>query len=139
MKRLVKPIALLLLLFNGIGAIYGGMSLVFYPDGSHIHLSPDLLKYSFFDNYFVPGLVLLTANGLLSLYALMAIVRSLKKYLEPVVVQGIVLIGWLIVQMALIHMVHYSQLIILAVGIALILAGTELFGIERQNTRGEKS
>jgi len=132
MKRFVKSIALLLLLLNGIGAIYGGMSLVLYPDGSRIHLSPELLKYSFFDDYFVPGLILLTANGFLSLYALIAIVVSLKKYWEPIVFQGVILIGWLIIQMALIHMVHYSQLLIFAVGVALILAGTELFGIEHQ-------
>lgn len=138
MKRFVKSIALLLLLLNGIGAIYGGMSLVLYPDGSRIHLSPELLKYSFFDDYFIPGLILLTANGLLSLYALIAIVVSLKKYWEPVVLQGVILIGWLIIQMALIHMVHYSQLVIFAIGIALILAGIELFGIDHQNTPGEK-
>lgn len=132
MKRYLKILAFLLLLINASGAIYGGLSMIIYPDGSYIHLSPDLLKYSFFEDYFTPGLILLIANGLLSLYALIAIVVSLKKYWEPVVFQGVILIGWLIIQMALIHMVHYSQLVIFAVGIALILAGTELFGIEHQ-------
>jgi len=137
MKKIAKPVAALLLLFNGIGAVYGGLNMMIHPDGSHIGLSPGLLERSFFDDYFIPGLILFVTNGLLSLHTFMAIILSYKKYWRPVMIQGIVLIGWLVVQMALIHVVHYFQIIMLTVGIALIALSGELYKNKLIITPGE--
>lgn len=120
MKSVLKVVAALLLLFNGIGAIYGGLNLIIHPDGSSIHLSDELLEYSFFDSYLVPGIVLLLSNGFLSIYIFAALVRSRSKYWRMVALQGVVLILWLIIQIALIRVTHYFHLIMFCVGIGLV-------------------
>lgn len=56
-----------ILIFTGIGGVYGGYSLVAAPDGSKLQMSTDILSNSPFDTFLVPGIILLVFNGLLPL------------------------------------------------------------------------
>lgn len=40
MRSLLIILVYILLLFNGIGALYGGWNLMMHPDGSSIELTP---------------------------------------------------------------------------------------------------
>jgi amino acid permease len=75
-KAFLKILTVLLLLFNGIGAIYGGGNLILHPDGSSIELSPDWLKHTPFRDYLIPGIILFIANGLLSVFVLVTLCFS---------------------------------------------------------------
>ena len=123
MKRVLNVIAALLLLFNGLGAMYGGLNLIVYPDGSTISLSEELLEYSFFDSYLVPGIVLLLSNGVFSVYVFAALVLKYSKYWRLIALQGVVLILSLILQIALIHVTDYFHLVMFFVGIGLVAIG----------------
>ena len=94
MKLFYKLLIGLLLLFNGIGAIYGGINLMIYPDGSSIQLSPDWIEGTMFKNYFIPGLVLFIANGLFSIFTLITLAFNLKNHNWFVIFQGAILTGW---------------------------------------------
>jgi hypothetical protein len=115
--------AILLLLFNGIGAIYGGWNLIIYPDGSSIDLSTAWLKATPFKSYLVPGIVLFVCNGLFSLFVIFSILIKARNYPMLVMAQGLILCGWLIIQILLIRTVYYLHAVMGFTGLALIYLG----------------
>lgn len=123
MKKILIILACLLLLFNGIGAIYGGWNLIIHPDGSSIQLTMDWLKHTPFQNYLIPGIVLFIANGLFSIAVV--IMLLFNKHYSPwfIIAQGAILTGWIIIQMLLIRTVHFFHYILGGTGLALIILG----------------
>jgi hypothetical protein len=118
-----KIIASLLLLFNGIGALYGGWSLITQPDGSGLQLSLDLLEQTPFQNYLIPGITLFVANGLCSLAVFVVMMLNIKVYSWLVMLQGAVLTGWIVIQMILIQTVYFLHIILGSIGLLLIVCG----------------
>jgi hypothetical protein len=113
----------LLLLFNGAGAIYGGLSLIIHPDGSGLQLSLEFLKHSPFTDYLIPGIVLFIANGLLSFFVLGALLFNYKHYPLLVILQGTVLCGWILIQIIIVQMIYYLHFVMGGTGILLIICG----------------
>jgi hypothetical protein len=64
-----------LLGFLSLGAIYGGLALSIYPDGSFFEIPIDLLKNSPFENFLIPGIILLVTFGLFPIYIIYSLVR----------------------------------------------------------------
>jgi len=124
---------MLLLLFNGIGAIYGGWNLMMHPDGSSIQLSPGWLEHTPFDNYLIPGIILFVVNGWFSLVAFSAVIMNLKNHAWLVIAQGAILLGWIVIQMLLIQTVYFLHLVLGAAGIALLIVGRLLLNYDRKN------
>ena len=124
MKTFIKIIIILLLLFNGIGAIYGGLSLITDPTGSKLQMPQSYLEPTPFRDYLIPGIVLLCVNGFFSFFTLLTIVLKNKKADLFIIAQGVLLSGWIIVQIIMLQM-FYAPLhgTLLAVGILLTLCG----------------
>jgi hypothetical protein len=123
MRLLLKIIAAVFLLFNGSAAIYGGLMLVLYPDGSALHLSLDLLEHSIFNNYLIPGLALLLLNGLFSLYVIILILLNSKRLWYFVALQGLILLVWLVIQIFMIRLIYPLHLVMFGVGLGLMSVG----------------
>jgi hypothetical protein len=126
--RIVRVIAICLLLFNGMGALYGGYSLIFYPDGSDIQLDPALLAHTPFTDYFILGIILFIANGVLSIVALISLILKHKKYYLHILFQGCILLGWLVIQMLLIRKIDMMHYVMGFTGIGMLVCG---FAISR--------
>ncbi len=125
MDRFLKITTILLLLFNGTGAFYGGIGLITDPSGDSIKLSIDLLDHTPFNNYLIPGIILLCVNGVFSFVSVfMILVKNRYAYLY-IILQGLLLSGWLIIQIILIKTFYPPM------HITLFLTGTLLilFGI----------
>ena len=131
MKPTLKIIVSVLLFINSIGAIFGGANLIDHPDGSSLQLSPDWLKHTPFDDYLVPGVVLFITNGLLGFIVLATLFLGFRKYPLFVIAQGVILCGWLIVQVVLIRTIIGLHLFTFTIGVSLILMGLILARIER--------
>lgn len=131
MKTALKIATAILLSFNGVGAIYGGWSLISYPDGSSIGLSLSLLVHTPFSDYIIPGIVLFVMNGLLSLVALGMLISKRKNYWVYVLGEGVILFGWLVIQILLIRTIYWLQLVLGGVALLLILCGLMLRKTER--------
>lgn len=112
-----------LLLFNGVGALYGGGNLILHPDGSSIQLTMDWLKHTPFSDYFIPGIVLFVANGLFSFIALAAMLLKVNNYAWLVMAEGAILTGWIVIQILMIQTVYFLHIVMGGVGLALILVG----------------
>jgi hypothetical protein len=126
MKILLKILTSLFLLFNGIGAIYGGGNLMIYPDGSSISLSLDWLKYTPFEDYFIPGIILFIGNGLFSFLVFISLILNRENYPRLVIAQGLILTAWIVIQIFLIQTVYFLHIILGAVGLLLIISGWKL-------------
>ena len=126
MKSFLSTIASVLLLFNGFGALYGGWNLITHPDGSTLGMSVDVLAHSPFHDFLIPGIVLFISNGISSIAAFIGFMNKPRKLVWLVWAQGIILLGWLIVQLVMIETLHPLQFILGAVGVALLWLGREI-------------
>jgi len=135
MKSLLRIVSISLLFFNGTGAVYGGLNLIMFPDGSQLHLSTALLLHTPFQNYFIPGLVLLLINGFCSFWVLTATVLIFRKYEVLIMSQGFLLSVWISVQVILIHHLNFLHIILGSVGLVLVFIGYKLYKIELNNAR----
>jgi hypothetical protein len=79
MKVVTKIAVILLLLFNGVGAFYGGGSLILQADGSGLGMNVSLLERSPFSDFLIPGIVLFVVNGISSFIALVFVLLNHPK------------------------------------------------------------
>ena len=105
------------------------------PDGSCMQLSLKLLEHSPFTNYLVPGVVLFIANGLLPIIIFVAVIVNYRRYALLVTAQGVILTGWIAVQLILLQTANLWHLILGLTGIALIVLGWRLAGIELRHSK----
>jgi len=124
MKTILKLLVMLLLLFNCIGAFYGGLSLISDPSGEKLQLPASYLQNIPFNSFLIPGIILIVVNGILSFVCLVAIVIKHKNASVLIVFQGIMLSGWIIVQLFLVKD-FYPPLhgTLLLIGLLLISCG----------------
>jgi hypothetical protein len=137
MKTVLNILASILLLFNGIGALYGGWNLMLYPDGSSIQLSMEWLKHAPFVDYRIPGFILFTANGLFSAFVFIALLLNFKKYPWLVIAQGAILTGWILVQILLIRTIYFLHILMGSVGIVLFILGWILTQLSQTPVRSQ--
>jgi hypothetical protein len=138
MKTVVQFICIILLLFNGFGAFYGGIMLIADPSGAKLQMPLSFLEHSPFSNYLIPGIVLITVNGLFSFVTLVALILKKENAFWLVIAQGIMLSGWILVQLILLRM-FYAPLhaTFLIIGLGLIGCGFYLKNKQR-NTHFHK-
>lgn len=126
-----RSVAMLLLLFNGIGALYGGGSLMLHPDGSGLYMSTTLLSHTPFSDFLIPGIVLFVVNGLFSLMVLLLAATHNKAYEWYITAQGVLLLGWLGVQILLIRTLDIMHVVMGVTGVGLAVCGFMLGRLNR--------
>lgn len=127
MKKALRFLAIFLLLFNGVGAVIGGWILMIDPSGVQMQLPADYLKHIPFNDYFIPGLILFVANGLMSFVVLIATATGRRFYTQLLVVQGAILSGWIMIQILMVQDVYYLHYVMESVGLAIMGIGFILF------------
>jgi hypothetical protein len=126
MQTGLKIIVILLLLFNGAGAVYGGGQLIMHPDGSSLGLSLDLPGNSPFSNYLIPGIVLFIINGLFSFFVIGTIAFRSRRAYSFIIAQGDLLATWILVQAVMIRQLTPWQVVLGCVGVTLLFCGWKL-------------
>lgn len=101
MKTTIRILAISLLLFLGLGGVYGAIMLISDPSGGKFEWSMDLLNGTPFNSFLIPGIMLLVSNGLFPIFT--AAITVLKKsYAHTLILlQGIIVLIWLSVQLIL--------------------------------------
>ena len=118
--RVVAIVALVFLVLSGV---VGAIPLIVNPGGEPWHMPQSLLQYSPFHSYLVPGFILLVANGLLTLWVLGLTVGKHPGFGWWVIGQGLVLLGWLIVEVAMLRLMVWPHYLYGAVAMALVISG----------------
>lgn len=125
-RSYVKYIALLLLLLNATGAFAGGIPMIVHPDGSASGLPLHYLQYSPFEDYLVPGIVLVLFNGVLSVIVFLALAFNVHFHSRLVILQGAVLTGWIVLQVMMLRDINFLHISFALIGIVLMKIGRYL-------------
>jgi len=123
MKTTLKIFIAFLLLINGLGAFYGGYNLILYPDGSSLQLPLEWLKSSPFSDYLIPGILLLVFNGIFSLFVIIWLIIGKRHSALLVVVQGVILTCWIVIQMIMLRSAVGIQIFFLVIGLTFLITG----------------
>jgi len=99
----VAKVAIGLEVLLAVGALVGGAILFFSPDGSAFGMPLWLLEHAGFESFRIPGLILFVVNGLFPLVSAVATLRRLPWAPTSVIAVGVLLVGWIIVQVALLR------------------------------------
>jgi len=111
-----------LLVFGAVNAFGGG----YYGLSGAKGVPTEWLKGSPFSDYFVPSLILLVVVGGSFMVAAMAVVTGLRIARLAALAAGIVVLGWLAVQLAIIGYVSWMQTTTAIAGVLVLVLGSLL-------------
>src|SRR4030081_1251381 len=95
-------LAVVLEIFLGIGALFGGIQFILAPDGHLLGTPLSLLAGTPFHSFLVPGLLLFTFVGVAPIVA--AALTARRPAIGPLaaVAVGLILMGWITVEMVIV-------------------------------------
>ena len=124
----MKTFLNLLLGFVAMSSTFSGLLLILQPDGSVLNLSTSLLAGTPFHDFSIPGLLLSVVVGGIHLVAIVQNMKHAASRYTWAMAAGIVLAGWIIIQMLLIHALNWLQFLYLFIGALTIFTSYQLKG-----------
>lgn len=122
-SKYIKIIVIVLLTFNAVSALIAGWLMMMDTTGQSMGFNVEMLRFSPFKDFFIPGLVLFFSNGVLSSIAIISIVTNHKNAYTLMWVQGTILAGWICGQILMLRMIEPLHLLMGGVGVILIYTG----------------
>ena len=122
----MKKLLLVIVAFVAVTAIPCGMMMMIKPDGSLLQLDMQLIRYSMFPNYFVPGFALTFFAGGINLVAAIRLFRNRKTALNWVITGGLMIVAFEVVQILVIQTYSWLQTVYLLCGFFMILIALQL-------------
>jgi hypothetical protein len=104
-------------LFVGIGAVVSGLALILDQDGSNLSMSVELLKESPFEDFLIPGIALLSINGLGSILGSLFSFRCYLLAGKMAMILGVAMIIWISAQVYWIGWISWLQPVYFVLGI----------------------
>jgi hypothetical protein len=135
MKTLVKTsriMSIFLLFLTGINAIIAGLLFIIDPSGQKMGMSTSYLSHSPFSTFIIPGIILFVVNGLLNIVVAIYCLNKYKYYPILIIIQGLMLSGWIIIQVLLVKDFNTLHLIMLSIG-AILLANGFILKVKLNN------
>lgn len=126
-KKRTRPLSVYLLmmtmLFQGLSGVVGGIGLVADPSGSNMRIPVSWLEGSPFNDYLIPGLILLTVLGVFPLFVVYGLWKRLFWSWAAALLVSLALVIWILVEILIIgyHPMPPLQLIYGGIGIAMII------------------
>lgn len=124
--KVFRYIAMLLLLFNGISAVFGGYVLIDDPTGGGMQMPVELMKTGPFRDYLIPGIYLFSVLGVGSLVVLFMVIFHTRYHTQAVLFEGLATIAWIVTQMIVVQDIVLLQIVYLSVGAILVLCSLSL-------------
>lgn len=121
--RRIEIILGIVLTLVAAGAIPAGLAMIQKPDGSILHLPPEIIQGSPFKDFLIPGIFLFGVNGLAGLTgAIICFVHSRFSAISGLIL-GIGLVVWIIVQLLTTGLISWMQPAYFAIGLVEIALG----------------
>lgn len=123
MKNFIKSKKLLvsILLFLGVGGLVGGLSFITITDGSGLGMTKAYLKHAPVDNYFWPGIFLLTFMCIWPLLNLYGALKHKAWANRSIFLLGLVTMAWIVYETIVIRTFSPLQPTIFIIGLLLAL------------------
>ena len=115
-------VAVGLLIWLGIGALAGGLSLVAAPDGSVMGFETSILEGSPFSDFLIPGLIL---GGVFGVGSIVVAAMGIRRHpLAPFLAFGIgsAQMIWIVVQLLIIETVSFLHPLMFVSGLGIAVA-----------------
>jgi hypothetical protein len=124
--------------FIGVGGIAGGLGLVIEPSGSNLGFQVELLNKSPFSDYLIPGIFLLTVNGIGNMAGgVFSFLRNRHADMCAMAL-GAFLMIWIAAQVYWIGLTIWLQPLFFGLGVVELLLGLILWRIERLATEEKR-
>ncbi len=101
-KGASRQLLFILVVFQAMSGIIGGIGLVFDPSGSAVGIPLEFLASSPFSNYLIPGLILLIVLGVFPLVVGVGLFRHRSWSLSGSLIVGVGLVIWIGVEILMI-------------------------------------
>lgn len=124
--RNLRYISIFLLFFIGLNALAGGYLLMQDPSGGLLHMSIEQMEPAVFDDFLIPGIILFLLNGVMSVVTAVFVLLRWKGFAGLVIVQGIILSVWMVVQLFFSEKVFPIQFLVLAIGLGILVCGMRM-------------
>ena len=124
----MKSLLFILVSFVAVTATLSGLIMISNPDGGVMNLPLSLLDGTPFKDFLIPGILLSIIVGGVNLLAVFYnIQRHVNRY-NWAMAGGIMISGWIVVQMILIQAAHWLHFLYLGIGILIVLLAYQLKG-----------
>jgi len=120
---MVRIIAIILLFVTGFFALAGGWGFISNPSGEKMQIPVEWLENTPFNNYLIPGLILFIVLGLGSISTAIASIRRTPHYSKSIIAMGIIIVGWIIIQVLMLQMLHWMHYVTGGTGWAILILG----------------
>jgi hypothetical protein len=124
----MKTLLFLLVSFIAVTATLSGLMMISNPDGGIMDLQLSLLDGTPFKDFLVPGILLTTIVGGVNLLAVYYNMQRDSNRYNWAIAGGIMIIGWIVGQIILIHIANWLHFLYLGTGILIILIAYQLRG-----------
>ncbi len=129
----LKKASIILLLLLSVNAIIAGVIFIVDPAGTAMGLTVEYIRHSPFNSYLLPGIVLLLSNGILPLFVTYKIIKADKNQSIFILLQGAVLMGWILIQISMVREVNWLHIAMLTWALLLFFLGILLRNKVRSN------
>ena len=130
----MRNVLIILLGFLGLGAIYGGGTLIISPSGELLGMPLSLLEHSPFNSFLVPGIILFSVLGIAPCLLIIALLKKPeKKFAERLnffkdmhwswsysIYTGFALIIWIQIEMLFLQAVEWIHVFYVFLAVAII-------------------
>ena len=96
------------------------------PDGGMLHYDLDVLQYSPFESFLIPGIILFIIVGLFSWFVSILTIVNHRCFPTLVIVEACILLLWLILEIIMIRTIHWIFVLYGVIAIVLIIMGIKL-------------
>ena len=135
--KTTRNVFLFSLAFLGIGAIYGGGTLIISPTGELLKMPLSLLEKSPFNDYLIPGIILFSVLGLVPCLLIYPLIKKPTcKFFEKFnifndmhwswtfsIYIAFALIFWLQIQMMFLQTVYWAHTLYMLIAICIVIIG----------------
>jgi hypothetical protein len=132
MKNNIRFTSIVLLFFCSVSALFGGGALLFDPSGKLLGMPIEHLRYSPFDNFLAPAIILVLFVGVSSIIVAAFVMRRSPLFPLALVYQGAVLVIWIVVELIMIRSFSFLHLVYFVSGF--LLFGMGIYLRERKAT-----
>ncbi|MGE5521559.1 MAG: hypothetical protein ACM3VS_16660 [Candidatus Dadabacteria bacterium] len=124
----MRLLLFILISIVALTAVPSGLLLVAEPDGTTLGMTTELLQYTPFSNYLLPGLFLAVVVGGSGLLALFLLLDNHPHAYHYTIFCGLVLVTWMLLQMMSVGYYNMLQGLFFAIGILISLLSYQLMG-----------
>jgi hypothetical protein len=124
----MKTLLFIMVSFIAVTATLSGLLMISKPDGSILNLPLGLLEGTPFKNFLLPGILLTVLAGGTNLLAVFYNMQRHPNRYNWALAGGIMISGWIIVQMIILHAAPWLHFVYLGIGLLIILIAYQLKG-----------